>query len=214
MSMNNHAIKLQQPEIKSLKDNAYDAISFGILNGQIPVGTRLIESDLSNQLGISRGPIREALNNLEQDGFVQLIPYKGAVVGDISQEETEEVFIPIRRLIENYAFNRAHKILQSEDYSNLETIVDKIKIAYENKSYELATKYDFEFHKYIMNKCTTPALNSVWHSLSARITRKIYLQTMDSEIAHDMVEQHQEILRFIKNDEKKNLERILEHHFD
>jgi len=214
MINNKNSIKLQLQEIKSLKDIAYDAISFGILTGEIKVGTRLIESELSRQLGISRGPIREALNVLEQDGFIQSVPYKGAIVAEISQQETEDVFIPIRKFIENYAFTRAHKILDEKDYSKLGEIIKNIGVAYNNQNYQLATKYDFEFHKYIINKCTSPTLNSIWHSLSARITRKIYLQTMDSEIAHNIVEQHKNILDCIRNNKVNCLKILLETHFD
>lgn len=209
----NNNLKLPRQEAKSLKDLAYDAISDGILSGEIPVGTRLKEPELSAQLGISRGPIREALNSLTQDGFIISIPHKGAVVAEVSVRETEEVYIPIRRIVEHYAFLNAHHVLKADDYTYLEEIIQNLADAYRSQNMELVAKLDFEFHRYVVSKCTSPALNSIWHSLSARITRRIYSQTRVAHLAVNIVEQHRNLLHIVKKGDKKQLKLLLEDHF-
>ncbi|MCI8398487.1 MAG: GntR family transcriptional regulator [Oscillibacter sp.] len=62
--------KLKREQVKSLRDVAYEAMKEAILSGDIAPGEKLTETDLSNQLSISRGPIREALRQLERGGGV------------------------------------------------------------------------------------------------------------------------------------------------
>lgn len=213
MRENTNNLKLSRQEAKSLKDLAYDAISDGILSGDIPVGTRLKEPELSEQLGISRGPIREALNLLMQDGFIVSIPHKGAVVVEVSARETEEVYIPIRRIVEHYAFHKAHHLLNANDYAYLEEIIQELAKAYRDQNMESVAKLDFEFHRYVVSKCTSPALNSIWHSLSARITRRIYSQTRVAHLAVNIVEQHKELLQIVKRGDEEQLKLLLQGHF-
>ena len=75
-----------------------------IIMGSYEPGERLIEATLSTELGTSRGPVREALRQLENEGLVMSFPYRGAVVLGVSDEEVQEVLIPIRLTLERYSF--------------------------------------------------------------------------------------------------------------
>ena len=75
--------------------------------GRYEPGERLIEATLSSELGTSRGPVREALRQLENEGLVMSFPYRGAVVLGVSDEEVQEVLIPIRLTLERYSFVHA-----------------------------------------------------------------------------------------------------------
>lgn len=70
-------------------------------------GDKLVELDLSAQLGTSRAPVREALRQLEQEGLVVSYPYRGTEVLSVSQEEIEQVLVPIQLTIERFAFTQA-----------------------------------------------------------------------------------------------------------
>lgn len=74
----------------------------GILNSQFAPGQRLVESDLSRELGVSRGSLREAFRRLSAEGLIQLVPNRGAVVRRLSLRETMELF-QIRRELEGLA---------------------------------------------------------------------------------------------------------------
>jgi DNA-binding GntR family transcriptional regulator len=78
-----------------------------IIMGTYEPGERLIEASLSTELGTSRGPVREALRQLENEGLVMSFPYRGAVVLGVSDEEVQEVLIPIRLTLERYSFSHA-----------------------------------------------------------------------------------------------------------
>ena len=73
-------------------DVAVDALRAAILDGQLAPGLRLKEIPLAEQLGISRGPIREALRLLERDGLVELIPNRGAIIPEVTALDVLEVY--------------------------------------------------------------------------------------------------------------------------
>ena len=90
-----------------------------IISGRFEPGDRLIESALSTEFGTSRGPVREALRQLENEGLVMSFPYRGAVVLGVSDEEVQEVLIPIRLTLERYSFVRALPTMTEDDFAEL-----------------------------------------------------------------------------------------------
>jgi DNA-binding GntR family transcriptional regulator len=86
----------------SLKDRVYQNIKSQIIIGTLKPGTRLREEELSKAMNISRAPIREAFNRLEKEGFVTIIPRKGAAVSNITTQMIEDIF-EIRETLESLA---------------------------------------------------------------------------------------------------------------
>ena len=105
---------------QSLKNLAYESIKTAIVKGDLPPGQRLLETEIASQMGISRGPVREAIRQLDQDGLPYSHPHRGTVVLEMDPEETEKVFVPTRRIIEEYVAEKASFKLDDEDYQNLE----------------------------------------------------------------------------------------------
>lgn len=87
-------------------ERAYTDLRSAIMTGVHPAGTRLGETRLAEQLGISRTPVREALRRLEADGLVQLTPNRGAEVVRWSTADFEEIF-DVRAVLESHAARRA-----------------------------------------------------------------------------------------------------------
>src|SRR3954449_13170028 len=90
-----------------------------IIMGSSGPGERLIEETLSTQLRRSRGPVREALRQLENEGLVMSFPYRGAVVLGVADEEVQEVLIPIRLTLERYSFVHALARMTDADFAEL-----------------------------------------------------------------------------------------------
>ena len=82
-------------------------------------GDRLIEERIAEELQTSRGPVREALRQLEHEGLVISYPYRGAVVQGVSEEEIQEVLIPIRLTLERFSFTKALEQMDDGDFAEL-----------------------------------------------------------------------------------------------
>ncbi|GAA4126613.1 GntR family transcriptional regulator [Actinomadura keratinilytica] len=87
-------------------DTAYEAVRQMILSGEAAAGSRLGEAELAESLGLSRTPVREALQRLGSDGLVEVLPHRGARVVRWSRADLEEIF-ELRALLEPYAAARA-----------------------------------------------------------------------------------------------------------
>lgn len=93
-------------DVKSAQEIAYKKIRTGIASGQFETGQRLVEAQLAEKLGVTRGPIREALCRLEHDGLVERVPGIGVFVNDFDTESLVEL-CEIRAALESLAARKA-----------------------------------------------------------------------------------------------------------
>lgn len=193
---------------QSLKNLAYDSIKTAIVKGDLAPGSRLLEVEIASQMGISRGPVREAIRQLDQEGLTYSHPNRGTVVLEMDPKETETVFVPTRKLIEEYAAEMASEKLTHEDYTNLEAIIQQMENANtEDNLYEL-TDLDMKFHTYLIEHSVSPAIHALWNNITARIHSRLLLQGIIKESLLIVPAEHREYLQYIKD---HNLEKIKEH---
>lgn len=103
-------LTVQGPVRGSTVDYVLQHLRDGILEGRYAPGQRLIEADLTRELGISRGPLREALRRLSADNLLEIVPNRGAVVRRLSMREMLELF-SIRIALESHAAREATQML-------------------------------------------------------------------------------------------------------
>jgi DNA-binding GntR family transcriptional regulator len=94
-------------------DTAYEAVRQMILSGEAEAGSRLGEAELAETLGLSRTPVREALQRLGADGLVDVLPHRGARVARWTRDDLAEIF-ELRSLLEPYAAARAARLGRDE----------------------------------------------------------------------------------------------------
>ena len=100
-------------KIPSLKRLVYDNLKERIISGELKPGTRLREEDLSVEMNISRAPIREAFNMLERDGFTVIVPRKGAVVAEATEEEMRKLYGYLSR--KGFRYDDIRQVIQNND---------------------------------------------------------------------------------------------------
>ena len=109
----------------TLWQRVYDHLRAEILAGRLEPGAELAEVALAEQLGVSRGPIREAIGRLASEGLVTVRPRRGAVVSSLSKEEFLELY-QVREALELMAVKLAVPKLQREDIAALEELIDEM----------------------------------------------------------------------------------------
>jgi DNA-binding GntR family transcriptional regulator len=137
----------------SLKDRVYENLKLLIITGKLEPNRHLLEAELSEMMKISRAPIREALNVLEKEGFVTIIPRKGAKVSSISKTEVENIW-EIRSVLEPYAARSSTQKCKEKELNEMENKLNKI--LEEPYDFENYLNVDLELHellyKYLENK--------------------------------------------------------------
>jgi DNA-binding GntR family transcriptional regulator len=132
-----------------------DAVRHAILRGEICPGEPLRELDLSEQMAVSRGTVREALRELQDDGLVQIIPHRGAFVRELSPRTARELYT-LRALLEPRAVRLAveNGAYSDEDLEALRILalrVDELE-KQANATYE-TVKADMAFHQLMCSRC-------------------------------------------------------------
>ena len=164
-----------------------------IITGDYEPGERLIEATLSTELGTSRGPVREALRQLENEGLVVSVPYRGAVVLGVSDEEVQEVLIPIRLTLERYSFAHALERMTDADFAELGKQVWLMEQAAAADDLPRLVEADLRFHDIVISSSGQTHTVQIWRTIWPRIRAYFYRYGRGKDLA-TMVEEHRELL--------------------
>ncbi|MEM7735292.1 MAG: GntR family transcriptional regulator [Deinococcota bacterium] len=128
-----------------------------ILTNQIKAGERLKQDDIARLLGVSRTPVREAIRQLETEGLITTLPYKGAVVTRVSEEELEDIY-QIRIALEARATRLACHNMTPKDIEVLEQIVANMHLESTEGRAEQSLQVNRQFYQYLFSLSNRPQL--------------------------------------------------------
>ena len=172
---------------------ALELLRNAIISGRFEAGERLIESALSAEFGTSRGPVREALRQLENEGLVMSVPYRGAVVLGVSDEEVHEVLIPIRLTLERHSFGRALEKLTDDDFAELGKQIWLLEQAGTANDLGKLVEADLRFHEIVISASGQPHTMQIWRTIEPRIRAYFYRYERFRSF-EETVEEHRALL--------------------
>jgi DNA-binding GntR family transcriptional regulator len=184
-----------------------------IISGRFEPGDRLIESALSAELGTSRGPVREALRQLENEGLVMSFPYRGAVVLGVSDEEVHEVLIPIRLKLERYSWTRALEQLTDDGFAELGKQIWLMEQAGKADDLIKLVDADLGFHELVITASGQLHTVQIWRTIWPRI-RAYFFRYERSRSFGETVEEHRELLAALQTRDPAVVLAQLERHID
>ena len=133
----------------SLVNQAYRELKNIILEHQVPLGGKLNEGELAGALGISRTPVREAINRLEKEGLIEILPQRGAFVVQFSEKDIFELFL-IRENLEGLAAYLAAERVDENHLAKLTSCIEGFREPFGQKDIKRYAKEDFKFHQTIV----------------------------------------------------------------
>jgi|EndMetStandDraft_8_1072994.scaffolds.fasta_scaffold38940_2 DNA-binding GntR family transcriptional regulator len=151
-------------DARVLRHEVLDGLRSDIVSGRIAPGARLLEAPLAADLRISRGPIREAFRQLEQEGLVTFQPHRGATVVGVPEAEVETIYA-LRGELEAKAFARASLQISDEELVELESILAEMVAASKAGDVEAVMELDFRFHSVVMQASGFRFLRRLWTSM-------------------------------------------------
>jgi DNA-binding GntR family transcriptional regulator len=178
-----------------LKDKAYAAIKDAILTVRLQPGMPLVESELAQQLGISKTPIRDALQELEREGFVSRALYKGAQVTDVTVKDIVEVF-QLRAVLEGLAARLVAPLFLDEELDRLSGILSSAEAALEAGDRKLCSAEGRKLHFAIIDKAEADNLRlaSITRNLDDHVLRFRILSDRISGRLDKSVVEHRRVL--------------------
>lgn len=190
-----------------------EALRSAIISGRFAPGERLIEARLSRELGTSRGPVREALRQLENEGLVMSFPYRGAVVVGVSDEEVHEVLIPIRLTLERYSWALALDELTDDDFAELGKQIWLMEQAGKADDLLKLVEADLAFHEIVISASGQLHTVQIWRTIWPRIRAYFYRYERHRNF-EDTVREHRELLDALQTRDPGVVLAQLERHID
>lgn len=181
---------------KSLRERIYSELRDDITYGKLSPGERLVEKDLSKRFKASRSPIREALRQLESEGFIRSENYKGISVSKLSMKQIDEIY-GLRSLLESYATRLSAEKVTKNDVAYLRNLNDKMKAAVKAHDSENFLLNNVLFHDYFCENAGDSTLAIIIDLLRRRIYRYRFIVSLalGKQDFKDSIKHHDAILR-------------------
>lgn len=178
---------------RSLKEVALAHVRTAILEGRYSPGFHLVEQNIANELGISRGPVRETLLQLEQEGLIQIMPRRGAVVRTISPREAWEIYL-LRGHLEGLAVRLAARRWSPAHTAALQERLAEMRVL-GPEDWARAVAVDLRFHHQIVDAAGHQHLQQMYRLMDGKVSAcfmavKHHLNYRPS----DMADRHQRLV--------------------
>ncbi|BBY87780.1 GntR family transcriptional regulator [Mycolicibacterium murale] len=194
---------------RPLREHAYDELRARIVGLELAPGTRLIERDLAEELAVSRIPLREAMQRLQQDGLVVVVPRQGAIVSPFTVDDVRDLF-DVRESLEVLAARLAAERADQAGLDALEAQLDTAREATRNQDRPAIAAANAGFHTLIVDLAANPLLESMLRPLGAR-TQWLFHLTGDRDPGVQCLE-HEELLAAIADHDPDRAAESAFHH--
>jgi DNA-binding GntR family transcriptional regulator len=178
---------------ENLRDAVIRLIEEALLMGELSPSSRIVEAELARQAGISRGPVREAIQQLVGEGVLVQYPSRGTFVVQWTPQAVEEAYT-LRAVLERLAIQEAAKRATPEDIAQLQAIVDEMAVHARDGDNRALVRLDVRFHEHLY----ALSGHSLLQEVLARLRRRLYaLMGMDEGyMLHkdEMARDHQRIV--------------------
>ena len=203
--------RIASVENLTLWQRVYDQLRVGILEGELEPGTELAEVALSEQLGVSRGPIREAISRLAAEGLVSVRPRRGAVVRSLSKEEFLELY-QVREALERMAVQLAVPRLTDTELKELAALNEVMNASAAHDDIGGFFAANVAFHTRLLEASGNGTLQEVYRQLLGQLGRyRLRSLTLRGNLQRS-VSEHAESLRAAKRGDADRAAQLMAEH--
>lgn len=193
------------PTRTSAKKRAYSQILEWIVDGTLQPNEKLNDAELAQALGVSRTPIREALQILGFQGFVETYPGVGTQVTSVKPEDICEILPPLA-VLQALATEMATSIISQEMINSLRTLNRKFADAVDIGDSYTALRIDEEFHQTIVGITNNPYISNTVSALQSHVRRLYFHKSII--LVPKSIEEHEAILRAFEEKDSREASRV------
>ena len=195
-----------------LREHVKEYLIDAIVRGDVKPGERIVETQVAQQLGVSQGPVREALRDLEIFGFVVSSPFRGTQVRQISTQDLLEIY-PIRAALEGVAAHGAASRIDEPTLTKLADLIDVMRDAANKDDHRTVVEADGAFHRAIVEASGNRMLEHVWQTLRLSITTCV-THSVTHRSLHVIAERHVPLLDALRARDPERAEAAMRRHIE
>jgi DNA-binding GntR family transcriptional regulator len=195
----------------TLSREAYRALRSAILDRRLPAGRKLVVRVLSEDLGLSPTPIKEALAALEREGLVVAVPHRGYFVPEITPRDAEELYA-LREVVEGLAAGRAAQRVNERLTAQLDRLLERQRACVRNGDVQHYGDLDMAFHRLLRQASDNSRLARVAESFDGQIRLLISTSAQLPGRLSSSLQEHAAIVRALKAGDAQAAEAAMRHH--
>jgi DNA-binding GntR family transcriptional regulator len=199
---------------RSLAGWATEILRQAILDGYFEPGERLDQDAITEELGVSRTPLREAIAALESEGLLEAKPHRGVFVARISKRDIRDIFA-LRALLEAEVARQAASSIPDAVLDRLETALKGAQKAYDGGNHVAQFEADRYFHETLREFTENRLLKEVLDGLNNRISAvRRFAQTKPGPHIDQFAEEHLAVLQAIKKRDPEKAAALMRRHLE
>ena len=193
------------------REYIYDKLRDMISLGKLKPGERLIEKTLCEFFNVGRTPLREALSQLQIEGYLDIIPHKGMTVSKMSPALVMEIYTVVA-VLEGYTTEIATKYLSEQDLKELNMIENNLRKALNLNDQRKWIDGNLIFHEYLVKASRNNFLHTLIKSLRSRIKRYRLVSIAMTDSLNHYFHEHEEILKALSKKDGRKAGRAMQNH--
>ncbi len=200
-------------ESRPIRDIAYEQLKHAIITGQIPAGSRIVETVYADQLHISRTPLREALRKLERDGLVEYVLHRGVVVRAFTIDDIDEIFT-IRKAMMMLILPSVVQNVTDEKITELREILKQMDAEYEKGDADALAISNRLFHgtiEHLSDKLRILRVIDSQEEYIKRFSAVTIASVLRRTNAH---QEHHEMVDLLEKRDLEGLKTLTHHHLE
>lgn len=195
---------------KNLSYEVSEYIKEQIINGEIKIGSQLKLNEISDHLGISQTPVREAIQHLVSENVLENYRNKGYFVRKHNEKDVFEIY-SLRATIEGQAIRLAAERNDKEELSNLINLFEEMKDKRDDPDVLSISHYATKIHKEILKMSKHDMLIDVNESISFQVD--VVNSVLERKYTKDFeVSEHEELIETLKEGDPEKAEKVMRHH--
>lgn len=209
----NTNFEVKMDDYLPLRDVVFNTLRQAILRGELKPGTRLMEIQLANKLGVSRTPIREAIRKLENEGLVLMTPRKGAEVAEITEKNMLDV-LEVRKTLEELAAELACDRITEQQIEELIAAQAEFEKALKTTDVTRIAEADVVFHDIIFAATDNQRLVNLLNNLREQMYRFRIEYLKEHDQYPVLIAEHKQLIDAISNGQKDVARETIGKHID
>jgi len=191
-----------------------ERIRSNIIEGVLAPGTQLNEVELAEAFGVSRGPVREAMQRLIQEGLLRSEPHRGVFVPIMTPDDVDDIYL-VREAMETAAVRRITGTPRAAPaYKTLDKIVRAMEAAEMADDWNKVASRDLEFHSALVAAAESPRLGRMFTTVISETQLCLGVLSAAYDARGDLVEEHRRISDLIREDDTEGAVAALKKHYD
>lgn len=200
-------------ESKPIREVAYETLKNAIVTGEIPAGSRIVETEYAERMHISRTPLREALRKLERDGLVEYVLRRGVIVRAFTIADVEEIYT-IRNALEMLTLPAIIQNATEEDIRHMRALLAEMDPFDETGDIPALSPRARAFHSYLTRISKMNRILRVIEGQDEYITRFSAVSIAKENRRHAAHQEHHRLVDYVESRDLESFERLMRKHIE